>query len=283
MKYPIHENMNTSFVNLASLIRYLRGLQFVGTIRIELSSYEAVIEFTGANTMRARENDHFSGRISSGEDALQRILIRAKEPGGLIHVFQETPPELPKTAYVDRSIAAAANHMVTSTSDTPVRNFGDTAKGLEHLPVPVNDNSLANRNGKANPDADENWVELLDLISELLTTVDESLSKTNIHFTDAFKNACGFVSNEHPFLDPDSDVFSYSHGFISVRQRLAPKELSAGVIVALGRIMDRLREDAYFGNVYHLTLHRIRVLANRRKLEFDKFTMTNQLQSVIGI
>lgn len=283
MKYPIHENMNTSFVNLAGLVRYLHGLQFVGTISIELSSYEAVIEFTAENTMRARENDHFSGRASSGEDALQRILIRAKEPGGLVHVFQETPSELPKTAYVDRSIAAGANRMVTGTADTPVRNFGDAARGLEHLPVPVNDNPLANGNGKTNPEADENWVELLDLISELLTTVDESLSKTNIHFTDAFKNACGFISNEHPFLDPDSDVFSYAEGFISVRQRLAPKDLTAGVIVALGHIMDRLREDAYFGNVYHLTLHRIRVLANRRKFEFDKFTMTNQLQSVIGI
>lgn len=273
--------MNTSFVNLAGLVRYLRSLQFVGTIRIELSSYEAVIEFTEANTMRAREHDHIAGRVSHGEGALRRILIRAKEPGGRIHVYQETPSERSQTAFVDKSIIAGANHMISSTADTPVRNFGDAAKGLEHLPVPVSGNPLVNRNGKEDPD--ENWAELLGLISELLTTVDESLSKTNIHFTDAFKNACGFISNEHPFLDPDSDVFSYMDGFICVRQRLAPNDLTAGVIVALGRIMDRLREDAYFGNVYHLTLHRIRVLANRRKLEFDKFTMTNQLQRVIGI
>ena len=42
-KQPIHQNLNTSFVNVAALVRYLRGLQFVGSIRIELASYEADI------------------------------------------------------------------------------------------------------------------------------------------------------------------------------------------------------------------------------------------------
>ncbi len=60
-------------------------------------------------------------------------------------------------------------------------------------------------------------------------------------------------------------------------------DLTTGIIIALGRIIDRLREDAYFGNVYHLTLHRVRVLANRRKSQFDKYAITNQLQRVIGI
>ncbi len=284
MKYPIHENLNTSFVNLAALVRYLRGMQFVGTIHIELSSYEADIEFTPSNTMRACENDHIAGRIAHGEHALQRILIRAKEPGGLIHVLQDTPSELhKKRIYVDKSIVAGANRMVTNSGDTRVRNFGGGKKVLENLPVPVNGKSSSAQNGKAKLDDPENWTEVLSLISELLKTVDESLSKSNISFPEAFRNACGFVSHDHPFLDPDSDVFSYLDGFISIRQRLAPEVLSAGIIVALGRIMARLREDAYFGNVYHLTLHRIRVLANRRKLQFDKYSITNQLQKVIGI
>ncbi len=124
MKYPIHKNLNTSFVNLAALVRYLRTLQFVGTIHIELSSYEADIEFTASNTMRACEHDHIAGRISHGEHALQRILIRAKEPGGLVHVYQNTPLESGQKIYIDESIVAGANRMVSSTGDTPVRNFG---------------------------------------------------------------------------------------------------------------------------------------------------------------
>ncbi len=281
MNYPIHENLNTSFVNLAALVRYLRGLQFVGSIRIELSSYEAHIEFTASKTMRASEHDHIAGRISHGEHALQRILIRAKEPGGLIHVHQGTTHGAGQKIFVDKSIVAGANRMVSSTTDTPVRNYGGGKKGGIISHVSFKKKPVQNR--YTDMDAPENWGELLSLISELLRTVDETLSKGNIHFADAFRNACGFISNEHPFLDPDSDVFSYSDGFISVRQRLAARDLTSGIVIALGRIIERLREDAYFGNVYHLTLHRLRVLANRRKLQFDKFAITSQLQRVIGI
>lgn len=132
-------------------------------------------------------------------------------------------------------------------------------------------------------DLPESWSELLSLVSELLRTVDDSLSKSNINFADAFGNACGFISNAHPFLDPDSDVFSYSGGYIGIRGRLSPNILTSGIVAALGRIMTRLREDPYFGNVYHLTMHRIRVLANQRKLQFDEYSITTQLQKVIGI
>ncbi len=281
MKYPIHKNLNTSFVNLAALVRYLRSLQFVGSIHIELSSYEADIEFTPSNTMRACEHDHIAGRISHGEHALQRILIRAKEPGGLIHVYQDTTPEADRKIFVDKSIVAGANRMVRGMTDTPVKNFVSGKKRGIYAHILLKKKS--DPNGKSNIDAPEDWSELLSLISELLTTIDSSLSKTNIHFPDAFRNACGFISNEHPFLDPDSDVFSYLDGFISVRQRLSSKDLTAGIIVALGHIMDRLREDAYYGNVYHLAMHRLRVLANRRKSQFDKFAITTQLQAVIGI
>ena len=63
-KYPIHKNLNTSFVNLAALVRHLKGLQFVGSVQIELSSYEAEIEFGEDGSVKAREQDHIAGRLS---------------------------------------------------------------------------------------------------------------------------------------------------------------------------------------------------------------------------
>lgn len=85
---PIHENLDTSFVNLSALLRYLRRRQFAGNIRVELSGYEADIVLTGENQMNVREYDRIAGRIAEGEEALQRLLIRAREPGGIIHVYQ---------------------------------------------------------------------------------------------------------------------------------------------------------------------------------------------------
>lgn len=137
--------------------------------------------------------------------------------------------------------------------------------------------------GLFNFETAETWTELLALISELIQTVDESLAKGNIRFADLFRNACGFVSFDHPFLDPDSDVFAYSGGYISVRRRLASRDLIGGITAALARIMQRLREDPYYGNLYHQTTHRIRVLANRRKLQFETFGLGRELQKITGI
>lgn len=87
-KRPIHRNLSTSFINLPSLIRHLRELQFFGVIRVELSSYEGELIFTGSAKLRAREHDRITGLISTGERALIRILKRAREPFGRIHVYQ---------------------------------------------------------------------------------------------------------------------------------------------------------------------------------------------------
>src|SRR5688572_12952467 len=116
-KQPIHQNLNTSFVNVGALVRYLRGLQFVGSIRIELSSYEADIVFTDSKSIRAREYDHIAGRISHGEHALKRILIRAKEPNGRIHVYKAVEGYSGRddgSVFVDKAIMTNAREMAAS-------------------------------------------------------------------------------------------------------------------------------------------------------------------------
>jgi hypothetical protein len=282
-KLPIHKNLNTSFVDLSALVRHLRSLQFAGLVQIELSSYEAEIEFAQDGSLRASEQDHIAGRLSLGDAALQRIMIRSKEPGGVIHVFKRADADTRKDrAFVDEAIAAEARKMASGPVNVPSPTKNErvekimAATSVAEAPIPKPTTLL-------NFETAENWSELLDLISELMQTLDATLARGNINFADAFRNACGFVSFDHPFLDPDSDVFSYSDGYISVRQRLATRDLIAGIAAALARIMQRLREDPYFGNVYHQTMHRIRVLANQRKLQFDTFGLGHELQKITGI
>lgn len=279
-KFPIHKNLNTSFVNLASLVRHLRSLQFVGSVRIELSSYEAEIEFADSGSIHAREQDHIAGRLSFGEDALQRIMIRSKEPGGLIHVYNGSEADDGECIFIDKAIAAGARKMAAETGDAGnSKTMEIYAAGVAPAEAPP----IPKPHVLFNSESAENWTELLALISELIQTVDESLARGNICFAELFRNACGFVSFDHPFLDPDSDVFAYSGGYISVRQRLASRDLISGVTAALARIMERLREDPYYGNVCHQTMHKIRVLANRRKLQFQMFGLGLELQKITGI
>ena len=71
-------------------MRYLRGLQFVGSIRIELSSYEADIIFTSTNKITAREYDHIAGRISHGDPwwLAAAVVLEAGSYGGYMILFR---------------------------------------------------------------------------------------------------------------------------------------------------------------------------------------------------
>src|SRR5215213_7935864 len=103
---PIHENLDTSFVNLSALLRYLQRRQFVGRIRVELSGYEAEIVLLEGNKMKVHEHDRIAGRIGEGAEALQRLLIRAREPGGTINVYQTTPEAPPNEPLAEKVIPA---------------------------------------------------------------------------------------------------------------------------------------------------------------------------------
>src|SRR6478609_3162804 len=126
-KQPIHQNLNTSFVNVGALVRHLRKLQFVGSIRVELSSYEADIIFTSSKTIQAREYDHIAGRISQGPQALQRILIRSKEPHGRVHVYRAVEGYAGTgdgSVFIDKTIIADAREMAASAGGTATTEKG---------------------------------------------------------------------------------------------------------------------------------------------------------------
>jgi len=299
-KYPIHENLNTSFVNLYSLVSFLRNLQFVGSIHVELSSYEADITFTPVNLLIAREHDQIAGRISHGEDALRRILIRAKEPNGRIHVYPaaaKSGTDNPEAVYVDETIAAGARHTVSGPGDTPANYAnGGRANFRPSMPIVINgmifpeanpemklpEIPKASNKGKKNMFASaDDWNELLTVTAELLRTIDESLEKANFHFSEALENACAIVSRDHPFIDPDSGGFIYKNGWISIPDQVAPEVFADGITEALKRIFERLREESRFSRVYRYTIIRIRLLIQRRKEQYDKFVITSRLENIL--
>ncbi len=257
-RLPIHQNLSTSFVNLSALVRFLRGLQFVGSVRVELSSYEAEIFFTHTNQMQAREYDHIAGRISQGEHAFRRILVRAKEPFGRIHVFsvdREDSTEYVKKAFVDDRIAVRARGTVHGRGDRPVDNRLHRIKTADPI--------------------------VIDLASELLRTIDESLAKAGLNFTEAFQNACTIVASEHRFLDSQATVFAYDNGRIKLNENVKLRKFIDGLAAALGHIFDRLRQDTGFGKLLIFTRHRIQTHMSSRRSDYDKYLLTARIIRLI--
>ena len=113
-RLPIHQNLSTSFVDLTALVGHLRRLQFVGSVRVELSSCDADIIFTGRDRLHALLTDHVTGSVTEGEQALRRILFRAKEPNGRIHVFNASGRETYADVFIDEKIIITARKMAAN-------------------------------------------------------------------------------------------------------------------------------------------------------------------------
>jgi hypothetical protein len=263
--FPIHQNLSTSFVNLSALVCHLRDLQFTGSVRVELSSYEAEIIFTSRNRMQAREYDRLAGRISQGEHAFKRILVRAREPFGRIHVLRSDPRESAaylKKAFVDERIISDARQTVFGRGDKPVNG---KIIGLKKMPVKTNDNLTA-----------------ILLATELLLTVSDAFEKVNLNFDGAFQNACAFVGEKYAFLDPNNGLFVFENDEIRSSERLEAEELFEGIVAALGHIFDRLRQDSRFGKLLLFARHRIQTHRLSRRDEYEKFSLNEHINALIA-
>jgi hypothetical protein len=265
---PIHRDLSTTFVDLTALVGHLHGLQFVGRIHVEMSSYEADIEFKDSRRIHAREYDHVSGRVSHGEQALRRILIRTKEPNGRISVYSAgreakvcTAPDV----FVDDSIIVGAKQMAFGRCDTSALTF-------------VQARSAANPMSGAN-----DLAELKDLVLELLMNADAAFEKWLLDFAVVLENACEMVAERYPFMDPAAGDVHYTDGRLYVRDGIGVQQLANGVVAALGHILMRLQEDADLHKLRQFTLHRMKLVLSRRGALLDRLMIRRQFEKLVEV
>jgi hypothetical protein len=303
----IHENLDTSFVNLAALIRYLRRRQFVGNIRVELSGYEADVILTAENNLKVIEHDCIAGRISEGEDALQRLLIRAREPGGIVHVYQKIeetvdagttaaiPTILPEDfeLSVEQKLAAKAKTSFVEKVARPPHLNGDSKiepQTVDNtllkskpslLKVPFELDNDFETKVRQTTFAPSDWQTLLNLTAELLRTVDKLLVEANLDFLSAFEKARAEIADDYPFLNPAADVFSYRDGKLFVREQINAKFFAASINEILRRMLEKLGRNPKFSNIHRIVTEKIRALVEERKPLYDKFSITPSLEKIV--
>jgi hypothetical protein len=84
----VHEDLDTTFVNLWALLRSLTQRGFIGRVRVELKDYTADVFMTGSSTPLVHEIDRAAGTDTLEEAALHRLVLRAREAPGTISVFE---------------------------------------------------------------------------------------------------------------------------------------------------------------------------------------------------
>jgi len=320
---PIHENLDTSFVNLSALIKYLRRRQFAGYVRIELSGYEADIYLTAENQLKVREYDHIAGRVAEGEEALQRILIRSREPGGIINVYQTVAES--ETVVEKKEIVIEKKEPVIESKplieDKPLHvetnGTNGNGNGKPKIELPANGHAVngngKNGNGKSAPlKSDETpplapKSKLPNLPFEFTNKVESRAKQQNLSNEDRemllnltgellgtvdrclgmakleFSTAFQKACAEISADYPFLTTLGYQKGKITVSEQTNPKFFVAGILEALRRILEKLGANPKFGEVYRYTTQKMLALNHQRRPFYDKFFITKPLEKILGL
>lgn len=258
---PIHQNLSTSFIDLAALVQHLRDLQFVGTVHVELSSYDAEIVFTADGAIQATEYDHLAGRTFHGKGALKRIFGRSREPYGRIHVYKTVISayhRLQTGVYIDEAISARARDVLSGRSDTPARHL------ITLRPATGNDR-------------------FKELVEELLETILASLKSTGLDFPEAFRRTCGRMTSLYPFLDPGLETVRFKNGKAAVAIRVDPGQFTAGIAEVLGVLLGRIAELTRKKETAESVRLRLRAFVRHRSVDLERCGLREISQSLIEI
>jgi hypothetical protein len=246
---PVHENMDTTYVNLAALVRYLQQRDFKGWIHVELDEYDADIFFNVGDAPRVRETDHATSRTGEGEAALQRLLVRAREPGGLVNVYEGEREE--------------------TTSDAASLRVGDDAERGE------------TKNTNASPE-DTDWHELVRLSGELIATVERATLSTGADFNSLFYTVRLGLADDYSFLDPGTGRFEYGNGAAQLQAKPSANAYVSGIGEALRGVVNKISAGPRAKSVRERVALELAVLARRRQSQLAKFKFTPQLDRIAG-
>ena len=114
----LYENLDTTFVNLWGLLRYLSQRSFIGRVHVKLENYTADVFLNGSETPLVHEVDGAAGSDVIEEAGLHRLVLRVRESPGLITVFEgEHEAMAPQRAAEAVEPDAAGEDTVAPVSD----------------------------------------------------------------------------------------------------------------------------------------------------------------------
>jgi hypothetical protein len=210
------ETLDTSYVSLAALIHHLRERQFTGRLHVALDQYEADVFLRGDSAPHVRERDRLSGREEEGNAAFERLMVRAREPGGSITLFE--------------------NDQVTDSAETqPERPV------VASLPSPVEKAEVSQGSGDHGS--------LLAPTGELIAAVERAVQSAGVDFGDVFEAARVEMGDDYPFMDPTLGGFEYADGVVTLKARPSRAAFVNGITESLRRVVNRIgaaRQGARF-------------------------------------
>lgn len=245
---PVYEHLDTAFVNLGALLYYLQQRAFTGRVHVVLDEYEADVLLDESGTALVIEKNHATGSTTESTDALPHLLVRAREPGGLITVYED--------AYAEAT--AAASDRVSSEVET------EAIEAAPQLSEEVE------------------WRDLLRLSGEIIAAVERAALSAGMDFTKIFGAAQLELADDFSFLDPSSRQFEYAYATVRLHANPGMKVFITGLSESLRRVVEKLATGVHGRRLRERVALELAVLARRRQTQLARFKLAPQLDRIAG-
>ncbi|MBD0370728.1 MAG: hypothetical protein ICV60_07845 [Pyrinomonadaceae bacterium] len=250
--FAVYENLDTSFVNLGALLRYLQQKDFTGHVRVEMGDYRAEVLLHAGERPQCRELDTVTGREGEGEAALQRLLVRASEAGGLISVYGNEDED------------ADAFEEQQDSHQTPQADAAGAAAGREASGEELD------------------WHGLLRASADLIACVERTAHALGVNFDALFRAARMELADDYSFLDPNGGTFRYLNHEIELYSSPNARVFVSGLSEALRRVVEKLATVRRAASTRERVALELAVLARRHKRQLEYFGFMQQLDRIAG-
>lgn len=237
----LYENLDTSFVNVWALLRYLSQRSFVGRVHVELENYSADVFVNGSETPLVREIDRGAGTDVVEEAALHRLVLRVRESSGSINVYEGAEEAIPPQVESEQEsqppaeeIAAVAEpEAATLEAATPEAMRSST--GDEEETVAATDTVTVVQQANTGE-----WSETMRVSGELIAGVEQAANSLGANFASLFRETQISLADDYPFLDPMAGQLRYENSSVTVNGDSQPQGYVAGISEALRRVVDQI-------------------------------------------
>ena len=287
----VHENLDTTFVNLWALLRSLSQRGFIGRVRVEMKDYSADVFMTGSNTPLVHEIDRAAGTDTLEEAALHRLVLRARETPGTISVFEGADEAVSvqgtATQTETAAVSAPSDEPILApeieTRTTPNATQPSTESNPEEVGFVVPSTPPAGLPARDTEPKDEiEWGAVVKATGELIGGVERALTGAGADFASLFNTARLELADDYTFLDPMSDGFTYSNSVVTLDGEMPANSYVAGLSEALRRVVDRVATGDRARRVRERVALELFSVARKRNEILARSGFLSQLDRIAG-
>ena len=291
---PLHENLDTTFVNLWSLLRSLTQKGFIGRVHVESTDYSADVFMNGSAAPLVHEVDRASGTESFEEAALHRLVLRAREHPGKISVFEgadeaaSVPTALRPSA--PPAETAAAMNQPSASAAIPAESFTEDQTPKIRASTAAEPASVRDEVRPSETLSDDfypagsynDWPAILKATGELIGGIENGINASGADFAVLFQAARVEFADDYSFLDPFSQTFVYENGVATLSHELPVKTFSSALGQVLRLTIDRAAAGERERRIRERVALEMLAVARKHRDVLERCGFQDQLDRIAG-